>query len=555
MDLTKAGENQFLQINELDKMRRDAYESFISYKERTKRLHDKQIKTPTNYEKGDKILLFNSCLRLFLEKLKSRWYGPFSVSKDMKNGSIELYDEDGNEFITNQQRVKPYQKDVLEGDINDDITLDDEGEDPGENSSQSPPHIDHHCCYGCGDSLDGIFCRKCTCESCGNGAHISYNCPPKVLIISIPKPCYNQNVDEFPQTLPSFHPKCYSRDENSFTYDSNLNFVDDSPNPPPQPSTYSYEFFRNDAHYGHDCPPQNCLAMIPFHFLKMSHFILMFHHPLVLLRNCNTPISRYLDRVMGGSGHGSVSGSGHGSIFGFASRVGVSRHFTRIKKIDSLLEQFDDELIILKSIPSGINEPDCDPEQEIHLIEKLLYDNSSPRPSKEFISDKIDAAIESFSPYPIPVEDSDSLKDEIDLSLTPDDSMPSGIEDDNYDSKGDIFEELFSNDSLSLPKNKSFHFDILSSPRPPAKPVNDDEIKPNLGILTVKVVGNITEHYVPMPRLLPTQPTYDSNHDKSPHFLSHWGLKAFQLSFESPMMIYGRNIPILNVPFLHFYPP
>ncbi|GJX15747.1 hypothetical protein Tco_0216579 [Tanacetum coccineum] len=129
-------------------------------------------------------------------------------------------------------------------------------QDPGENSSQSPPHIDHHCCYGCGDSLDGIFCQRCTCESCGNGAHYGYNCPPKVLIISNPEPCYNQNVDEFPQTLPSFHPTCYSRDENSFTYDSNLNFMDDSPNPPPQPPTYSHEFCGNDAHYGHDCPPQ-----------------------------------------------------------------------------------------------------------------------------------------------------------------------------------------------------------------------------------------------------------------------------------------------------------
>ncbi|GKB69190.1 hypothetical protein Tco_0930602 [Tanacetum coccineum] len=129
-------------------------------------------------------------------------------------------------------------------------------QDPGENSSQRPPHIDHHCCYGCGDSLDGIFCQRCTCESCGNGAHYGYNCPPKVPIISNPEPCYNQNVDEFPQTLPSFHPTCYSGDENSFTYDSNLNFVDDSPNPPPQPPTYSYEFCGNDAHYGHDCPPQ-----------------------------------------------------------------------------------------------------------------------------------------------------------------------------------------------------------------------------------------------------------------------------------------------------------
>ncbi|GKA89046.1 hypothetical protein Tco_0810858 [Tanacetum coccineum] len=46
-----------------------------------------------------------------------------------------------------------------------------------------------------------------------------------------------------------------------------------------------------------------------------------------------------------------------------------------------------------------------------------------------------------------------------------------------------------------------------------------------------------------------------SNEEKSPHLLSHRGFKAFQLISESPMMIYGENIPILDVPFLHFYPP
>ncbi|GJW30465.1 reverse transcriptase domain-containing protein [Tanacetum coccineum] len=102
MDLTKAGENRFLQINELDEMRLDAYESSISYKERTK--------------------------RLFPGKLKSRWYGPFTVSKDMKNRAIELYDEEGSEFIVNKQRVKPYQKNLLDTNKDDDVTLDDEGE-------------------------------------------------------------------------------------------------------------------------------------------------------------------------------------------------------------------------------------------------------------------------------------------------------------------------------------------------------------------------------------------------------------------------------------------
>nr|GEU31078.1 hypothetical protein [Tanacetum cinerariifolium] len=128
MDLTKARANWFLQINELDEMRPDAYKSSISYTERRKRWHDKRIKTPINYEKGDKTLLLNLRLRLFSKKLKSRWYGPFLISKDLKNGAIELYDKDGNEFIINKQRMKAYKKDVLEANKHDDITLDDEGE-------------------------------------------------------------------------------------------------------------------------------------------------------------------------------------------------------------------------------------------------------------------------------------------------------------------------------------------------------------------------------------------------------------------------------------------
>nr|GEY62645.1 hypothetical protein [Tanacetum cinerariifolium] len=135
-------------------------------------------------------------------------------------------------------------------------------------------------------------------------------------------------------------------------------------------------------------------------------------------------------------------------------------------KIDSLLDEFAGKLILLKSSLLGIDKSDCNPEEEIHLIEKLLFDNSSPRPPKEFISKNSNAAIESLSPSPIPVKDSDSLRDEIDLSLTPNDSMTLGIEDDDYDSERVmlILEEFFSNDSLSLLENDSFHFDIPSSP-------------------------------------------------------------------------------------------
>nr|GEZ36036.1 hypothetical protein [Tanacetum cinerariifolium] len=226
--------------------------------------------------------------------------------------------------------------------------------------------------------------------------------------------------------------------------------------------------------------------------------------------------------------------------------------------IDSFLDEFAGELIFLKSISPGINEADCDREEEIRLVEKLLYDNSSPRPLEEFNPTNSDAVIESFSPSPISVEDSDSLMEEIDLSFTPDDSMPPSIENDDYDSERDIIflEELLSNGTLSLPENESFHFDVPSSPRPPAKPPNDGiYFEPDTGAFTVKVVGDISKHYVLMPRLLPTQPTLASNEEKSLNFLSHRGFKAFQLSSESPMMIYEGNIPILDVPFLHFYPP
>nr|GEZ43851.1 hypothetical protein [Tanacetum cinerariifolium] len=74
-------------------------------------------------------------------------------------------------------------------------------------------------------------------------------------------------------------------------------------------------------------------------------------------------------------------------------------------KIDSLLDEFTDELTLLKSIPPGIDETDCDFEEDIRLIEKLLYDNSSPRPPEEFVPTNSDAAIKSFSLSPILVKD------------------------------------------------------------------------------------------------------------------------------------------------------
>nr|GEU74879.1 hypothetical protein [Tanacetum cinerariifolium] len=127
-------------------------------------------------------------------------------------------------------------------------------------------------------------------------------------------------------------------------------------------------------------------------------------------------------------------------------------------KIDSLLDEFAGELTLLKSIPPRIDETDCDPEEEIRLTKRLLYDNSSPRPPEEFVSKSSNANIESFSPSPIPIKDNDSFMEEIDLSFTLDDPMPLGIEEDDYDSERDILirEELLDNYSLSLPYSWKF---------------------------------------------------------------------------------------------------
>nr|GEW71164.1 hypothetical protein [Tanacetum cinerariifolium] len=113
-------------------------------------------------------------------------------------------------------------------------------------------------------------------------------------------------------------------------------------------------------------------------------------------------------------------------------------------KIDSLFDEFVGKPTLLKSIPPGNNETDCDPEEETHFIKRLF----------------------------------DSLVEEIDLSFTPDDPMPPGIEEDDYYSERDILilEELLSNDSLSLPENESFHFDIPLSSRPPAKPPDEIDL-------------------------------------------------------------------------------
>nr|GEU39747.1 hypothetical protein [Tanacetum cinerariifolium] len=206
------------------------------------------------------------------------------------------------------------------------------------------------------------------------------------------------------------------------------------------------------------------------------------------------------------------------------------------------------EIDHLDAIPNSVQSLLNRANSIIFLIEFLKIcsnDDSSPHSPKELNSEIPDAIIESFSPSPISVEDSDSLMEEIDIFLAPDDSIPPGMENDDYDSAGD---DLFFKNYLTMilfPFLSMNHFTLIfynvsSSPRPPEKPPD-----------TLLPFSSENENKVFNPG------TLISKEEKSPHLLSHRGFKVFQLinDNKSPMMIYGGDIPILDVPYLHFYPP
>ncbi|KAI5338555.1 hypothetical protein L3X38_017826 [Prunus dulcis] len=107
-DLDKAGHVRKFQLNELEEIRHESYENAKLYKERTKSYHDRNIQRK-EFTKGMSVLLFNSRLRLFPGKLKSRWLGPFTVVNVSPYGAVEIQNpKDGSTFKVNGQRLKPF---------------------------------------------------------------------------------------------------------------------------------------------------------------------------------------------------------------------------------------------------------------------------------------------------------------------------------------------------------------------------------------------------------------------------------------------------------------
>ncbi|GKC60733.1 reverse transcriptase domain-containing protein [Tanacetum coccineum] len=94
-DLQTAGDHHKLQLNELNELRDQAYENSLIYKEKTKKLHDSKIKNRI-FNVGDQVLLFNSRLKIFSGKLKTRWSGPFTIAQVFPYGTVELSQPDGS---------------------------------------------------------------------------------------------------------------------------------------------------------------------------------------------------------------------------------------------------------------------------------------------------------------------------------------------------------------------------------------------------------------------------------------------------------------------------
>jgi hypothetical protein len=108
------GMSRKMQLNELDEWRIEAYENSRIYKERAKKFHDQRI-YKREFNVGDKVLYYNSTLKNFPGKLRSRWSGPFIVTKVARHGAIEVLDPNNrnpntNNFLTNGYKLKFYRE-------------------------------------------------------------------------------------------------------------------------------------------------------------------------------------------------------------------------------------------------------------------------------------------------------------------------------------------------------------------------------------------------------------------------------------------------------------
>ena len=107
MDSKMVGEKRMLQLGDIEEFRNEAYENTKIYKEKTKAWNDKHI-ARKEFEASQRVLFFNSKLKLFPGKLKSRWSGPFTVTRVFPYGGAKIMHPEKGTFKVNTQRLKSY---------------------------------------------------------------------------------------------------------------------------------------------------------------------------------------------------------------------------------------------------------------------------------------------------------------------------------------------------------------------------------------------------------------------------------------------------------------
>ncbi|XP_052626717.1 uncharacterized protein LOC128133362 [Lactuca sativa] len=108
MSEDEVGNKRKLDIQELEEIRNDAYESNMIYKEKTKAYHDRAISRKT-FIQGKKVLLYHSIFKLISGNLRSRWVGPFVVTRVFDHGAVEITSKQmGKTFKVNGHRLKPF---------------------------------------------------------------------------------------------------------------------------------------------------------------------------------------------------------------------------------------------------------------------------------------------------------------------------------------------------------------------------------------------------------------------------------------------------------------
>ena len=106
-DFKAAKEERLLHLNELEELKNEAYDNAVIYKDKTKKWHDQNI-LRREFKIGDQVLLFNSRLKLFPGKLKSKWSGSYTIVASTTFGAVTLKTSNGEEFKVNGQRLKRY---------------------------------------------------------------------------------------------------------------------------------------------------------------------------------------------------------------------------------------------------------------------------------------------------------------------------------------------------------------------------------------------------------------------------------------------------------------